>query len=326
MTSPTTVSIQLGRLGAPLLTNGRAPTFAEVGVERLAQEALQWQLLRAQGWFWETFATFDVQQQDRWLEIALLFGSVGESVLLAAAAEVEITLLRKALDDGRLSSGYFLALRFFAESQGQVVLSVGHRLTNLVARALMLDGSYPWGNRPPRAIHHRFIPFSDLPADWIAIEQVPQLLRIAPDSPHPGHLAMANAIESLHRHQAWRSLTIQRAVDFHRSRPESPFVSRPERISPWITTTHSRELRLGPSPPPDAALASKEIEMLALKSSQGLRALAAVMRQIRSGWLKAIPSVTGGHASIGRKGRLHVRPSARQSDVATRNVSHSTTK
>ena len=39
---------------------------------------------------------------------------------------------------------YGISQRWYAEAEGQTILSVGHRLANIVARALMGDALYPW--------------------------------------------------------------------------------------------------------------------------------------------------------------------------------------
>src|SRR5260370_32662138 len=103
-------SVRPARLAAPLLPGYNIPTLAELGIKFLEEELLEWQLVGTQAWFFEV-AAIQVTEKDRWSELALLFGSTAEGMLLAATAEVEIALLR-GLADHEVARGVWLAMRF----------------------------------------------------------------------------------------------------------------------------------------------------------------------------------------------------------------------
>ena len=87
------IAIRLQRLAVPIPRED-VPTFEDVGLTSLVEEATIWQTLRAHSWFW---GWGDLVQMPtaRWLEIGELFGSTGESVCLAASAQIEIEILRR---------------------------------------------------------------------------------------------------------------------------------------------------------------------------------------------------------------------------------------
>ena len=68
------VSIRLQRLAVPIPKES-LPTYAELSLLPLIDEATDWQILRAGGWFWGWSAAVG-QEGDRWVEIATLIGSV----------------------------------------------------------------------------------------------------------------------------------------------------------------------------------------------------------------------------------------------------------
>jgi hypothetical protein len=74
-----TIAIQLRRLAAPLKESD-LPSYAEVGLVPLVEEATNWQLVRGEGWLWSA-AALASDSPERWAEIAGLFGSTGESVV-----------------------------------------------------------------------------------------------------------------------------------------------------------------------------------------------------------------------------------------------------
>src|SRR5260370_42018413 len=121
------VAIRLRRLEVPI-GQEELPSYDDIGLTDLVEEATDWQLLRGGGWFWGLGSMVVPASPDRFTELAGLFGSTGESVLVAAAAEIEITALRHAILDGSMHRHYGIGQRFFAEAQGSLLLGAGHRM------------------------------------------------------------------------------------------------------------------------------------------------------------------------------------------------------
>src|SRR5882757_10291189 len=74
-----------------------------------------------------------------WREVRSLAGSIAESLMLAAASGNELRPNEYALAEGLEQDGFALAQRFIAEAQIGALVSIGHRLINLVARAPSRD-------------------------------------------------------------------------------------------------------------------------------------------------------------------------------------------
>jgi len=87
-------AIRLQRLGVPIAKEA-VPTYHDLGLASVVDEATEWQVLRAGAWFWGWAAMVGLDEPERWVEIGTLFGSVGESVCLAAVAEIEVEILRR---------------------------------------------------------------------------------------------------------------------------------------------------------------------------------------------------------------------------------------
>jgi hypothetical protein len=277
-----------------------APTLADLGLAELDDELLMWEQLRTGGqWFWELAAAFgSAHQRDRWREIALLFGSTAEAVRIAVTATVEIALLRSAMANRDLTSSYWLGVRFFAESQGQLTLGAGHRLANIVVRALMLDEAYPWSAVVPNMLRTPFLPFSDRKEHWVGMSAISHLTNVASAAAFPSVSTMAAIVRQLSLDVRWRRLEDQRGRDFHRAREESPVVARSPRSSAWSVDSGGTTLGLGPPAMPDPAIAEHAINEIAAISAAGLAALADQLQPFRLAWMTAIGEVSGGRLSF----------------------------
>jgi hypothetical protein len=294
-------SVRPARLAAPLLSGNEAPSLADVGLGWLEAEIIEWQLVRAQSWFYE-IAAIQAAEKDRWSELGLLFGSSAEGVLMAATAEVEIVLLRQFVNESGSAggpSGAWLGLRFFAESQGQMTLSAGHRLVNMVARALMADPSYPWpaASSAPlrkRILDRPFPPYSDERSHWLGMEDIDELVAIANRCPHQSLRTMAAIVGDLRATDQWKRLDEQRGKDFHRAREESPVVSRGERRTAWV----GNALNVGPPRDADPKRAEEDVERIAAISRAALEDLGRRLAPFRDSFFQSMNDVSGGSVRL----------------------------
>jgi hypothetical protein len=293
-------SIRLRRLAYSVAPDA-IPSFAEVGLAPLVAEAAAWQHLRVGSAFWEVIATADgtANQQDRWHEVGLLMGSAAESVLLATSAEIEIEILRRAVAGGSLPYQYVLAQRFFAESQSNQVLAFGHRLANLLVRALMLDSTYPFGVDCPNKLRRPFPVYSDNPAAWISLSELHSLEQLFEAAPHESLRSLYVTVIELRNQPEWRALEERRAVDFHRWRDETPLVAGAERATLWrhdpIGRTRTLELRASTTPGPATAVSA--VNEIVSVSRHALDLLESPMHRWRQTWMDAMSHLSGGEFS-----------------------------
>lgn len=276
-----TIAIRLQRLAVPV-AKSRIPTYEKLGLEALVREATRWQQLRSTGLAWG-MAAMRKAEPDRWVELANLFGSTGESALLAASAEVEIELLRGAIRDRTVSREYGISQRFFAEAQGQQVLGTGHRLANVVARALMADSNYPWGTRALGGISGRFPSESVDRSHWIAISRAGDLGRTAQASGVQSLERMARSLEQLRKSSEWRALEDQRGSDFHRARHESPYFAH----MTFSVEAGKKTISVYGSPSADDPAPQGRVEGICQISRSALNLLLPAMKGIRLGWTSA---------------------------------------
>lgn len=300
----TILSVRLGRLGVPGDLQEPRLTFGELGLLPLAQQAVYWQQVRANSWFAEINTMFKgVHQQDRWRELGQLFGSAAESTLLVCAAEVEIAMLRRAIREGKLDAAWYMAVRFFGESQGHQVLGFGHRCANIVLRALVLDAGYPfsWTRKRPR------VPpvFSGDKDDWPPLSEIDTMTQIAQASPHPGLQQLSATLRDLWSSKEWRALDHLRARDFHQARRESPIVARSPRATAWEEQPGQRTLSLGPDSTPTLEQATAEIDDLLATVRGAVDLLPAFMERFLEDWQQAADTL--GHGQRTDDGRLRFK-------------------
>lgn len=175
---------------------------------------------------------------DRWLRVALgLSGSIAESLVVAAACEVEVELLRMTGEAEAEIGG-----RFFSIASAQEVVGIGHRLTNLVQRAVCARPGY---GDFLRASSDRSIaqcasvedPRSASPAAWLSLNQptVRAMMRALRPVRHSSIRSGLAAIVALARSAEWTILNETRGEVFHRSRPESSVASGLDSFSGYVT-------------------------------------------------------------------------------------------
>jgi hypothetical protein len=298
-------AIRLQRLGVPIAKEA-VPTYHDLGLASLVDEATEWQVLRAGAWFWGWAAMVGLDEPERWVEIGTLFGSVGESVCLAAAAEIEVEILRRAIAGSVVRRYYGISQRWYAEAEGQTILSVGHRLANIVARALMGDALYPW-DQVLRRLETRFPASSTNKRHWISLAHANDLRRIADASPYASLKLMANGLDTLARSAAWKALEEQRGVDFHRSRSESPFVTKPA----FAVEPGQKSISMLGAPAADDASSKEFVEAICRAPREALQPLLAAMTSIREGWMRAMEEFSKG--TFTREGdHFRIEPSTKK--------------
>ncbi len=164
----------------------------------------------------------------RWLRFAHgLAGSIGESLVVCAGCEVEAAALR-ATDEPWTEIGE----RFFSIAASQETIGVGHRLINLVQRALSARGDYRGFMRASsdRALStgaSNEDPRTDSRAAWLSLNvTTAQAMKAAlRDVPHLSVHRMLDELVDLARSYEWQVLNEVRGEVFHRSRPESSISS-----------------------------------------------------------------------------------------------------
>lgn len=191
-------------------------------VERAAGVAAEWQTTSQRAAMWEMGGTLHGVQRDRMTEIARLISGAGEQLALARAAAIECELWRlQRQAQGEDKDGDEMCHRSLAELLMYYCISTGHAVANLTGRLLALDGRlHEWlldqleTNLPPHSNDRR---------DWLSCDQVTtmKLRKVARRAATPEQQQIPGALTELIRSDAWRNLTERRAIDFHRSRPQS---------------------------------------------------------------------------------------------------------
>jgi hypothetical protein len=293
-----TVSITLARLAYSASGLEGLPSYEELGLADLVEAGRQWQLLRADASTWEWNAAF-AGRPEAWREIGLLMGSVGESVMLAAAAQTEIEALRGAVRAGAIPHSCVLALRFFAEGQSHLLISVSHRLTNIALRGLMLAKGYPWSTTDRRVPAVPAAPYSPEKKDWIQFSLSPVLVELAEGSGIPSLTALAATVSSLASDPAWQELQHHRDEDFHRAREESPLVFDSRRAPVWRETgPGQRTLSMSWRPDPSADEALAWADSICSVPQQAMKALAPLLSRFADTWADCMHDLSDGRFSM----------------------------
>lgn len=100
--------------GAP---NTAQPSHDELGLSGLMDAAKRCWTFRG---YADHFAQAKIDvplDKNPWREVCGLAGSIGESLMLAAASEIEVEWHRRALANGDLPAQMSLGRRFFSESE-----------------------------------------------------------------------------------------------------------------------------------------------------------------------------------------------------------------
>lgn len=221
----------LGFLAAHGAEGVSAPTHAELKLGGVLVVAARCADLRSQGNRLRVLANPPVAlADDPWREIFGIAGSIGESLMLAAGCEVEAEWLRRARAAHALPDQMMLGQRFFSESEAQLALGIGHRLFNLVLRAVAVDRELRAKMLESRDLKqwaeaHR--PRVDTYAAWESLNKsrARALRRVVAGFPHPSVRSLVAVPACLAVSAAWRDLDETRGREFHRWRVESSVVA-----------------------------------------------------------------------------------------------------
>jgi hypothetical protein len=158
----------------------------------------------------------------QWRETCALAGSIAESLMLSAATYVECVWHRRAIAGGTEPDGMAIAQRYLADKAVETAVSVGHRLTNFVARvARTVPATRDQFGRVKRfaSLGPGYVPFETEDVDaWLALNNktIAVLGDVIPAVHHPSLRALDDLISS----PAWDSAFQIRAENFHRWRKE----------------------------------------------------------------------------------------------------------
>jgi hypothetical protein len=234
--------------GAP---RAHLPTFGELGLDPVIEAADRCFDVRSRADYLSVGNISSMRLADNpWREVLGLAGSIGESLVLAAGCEIEVEYHRRARLCGDLAQGMIIGQRFFSEAEGQKVLGVGHRLGNLVLRAVAIDRTIRVGLADDDAFlrwRDAHEPFSDERDTWIALNRdwARRLARLVKESPHGSIRRLVSAVVTLQRSTEWRNLDHSRGQRFHRWRAESSVVSGVDRTSGNIRELVSNGVVIG---------------------------------------------------------------------------------
>jgi hypothetical protein len=204
------------------------PTREELGLERAAQHAVDWQSHRNRA-LWEEFALGTrTYAAARWVrEIFGLFGIAGELILTSveASAEVEITRRAQKVEPlPAMRASQWRTIRFFAEGQANNLIVFGHTVANLTIRTLAMHPDFTVRGMAGLK-QNVFVPRS---ADrWAWASLTPALARefaLKARLLGSGSQQMADSVAALTA-GPWDELWRLRGEQYHRWRGESPGVS-----------------------------------------------------------------------------------------------------
>lgn len=163
--------------------------------------------------------------EDRFREIAGLFGSMGESLAIAVAVQSEIFLHRIWEESGERPKEMEVAERFFVEQLLQIQVSISHRFINLVAR--LLASRCDWRKLAPTRFEQlATTPWSDDREAWLNFGKpvTASLLSWAHKIDHAAPGEICKAANDLAISTEWDALDACRGEDFHRRRPNSSVI------------------------------------------------------------------------------------------------------
>ncbi|MFD6107981.1 hypothetical protein ACFWFQ_35580 [Nocardia salmonicida] len=174
--------------------------------------------------------------KSQWRESCALAGSIAETLMLGAAATVEIMWHEKALRSGKEPAGMALGQRFFADAVVENTVAVAHRLINLVARIMRTDN----GTQARMATHPNlkklgpdYIPFETIDQDaWLPLTANKiGALRAVADPSATAIVSVLDRLDALVASPAWNDAFGHRAENFHRLRLEHPHVAGVDRYT-----------------------------------------------------------------------------------------------
>ncbi|MDQ3481714.1 MAG: hypothetical protein M3423_10380 [Actinomycetota bacterium] len=254
--------------------------------DRIQREAKEWQNAAQMADWLKVRAAVGGGLADRWSELAMLFGSAGETLALACGARGEIAAWQtfRATGEPSLLSG--IGMRAFTEMEAYYLLGCGHRLINVTAKLLAVDETVH--DAFQSKFKTTFEPFSNAQRDWLPLNEskATALNEIAGASQHASLQMSAKPITRLVADVRWTVLTEQRHVDFHRWRPQSPGVLvHPPRSFREPTSDGGYAISVGASSHQE----SGELpERLAAAGTGAAQAITEAMTDFRSCWTTAV--------------------------------------
>jgi hypothetical protein len=238
-------------------------------------------------------------------EIHGLFGSVGELVLVGIEAEVEKTVLHKALSDEASGepSEYAVraararALRFFAEGQANNLVIAGHGLANLAVRTFVLHRRLS-AETVARAVNlapEDFLPGALERGAWASLHQktVTALLGQARAIGFEPLERVAVYLEDLISDPRWIALVKLRGTQYHRWRGESPGITGVNFGADSLRAQFERGevISFGSEMLPAYVQGEQVLEDLTHASRDALDALVDIMPGFQSTWGNAFSSL-----------------------------------
>ena len=248
----------------------------------------------------------------RWLRSAHgLAGSIGESLVVSVGCEVEANMLRTA--DGDWTE---ISERFFSIAASQEIIGVGHRLINLVERALSARPDYRTRLQasPDRTLAASAAdpdPRSTDRAAWVSLNSATAraLKGAFRDVSHPSVRAMLDELVELAASDEWRGVNEVRGEVFHRSRPESSISSGLDHESGYARaiTDHAGNavgIAVGGWNRYSAGDTRSDLEAAVTRAA--LDRVATAVRIVTTALVAAIEPLSGGHrrAEVEASGRI----------------------
>jgi hypothetical protein len=238
--------------------------------------ALEWTRLSEIARRQESLAVIAGLEYDRFYSLRRYQSMTGEKLIMACTTAVEAELWKREREGQEHSTQHELAHRAVAELQTHFLLSTGHDLANITARALALDQSlhvvllekvgsgFPVGGTGPD--------------NYIALnrDSVRALCKVARRSTYESLKDMPAALSLLLVDSAWTRMTEARHGEFHRERPSSHgSLILPERA--WVTHEGEPTLYIGF---PETSAASEGVAQD--RSEVCMKALAILANQMET--------------------------------------------
>lgn len=201
------------------------PELAELGIDEIHRVCVRaWKYSRID---FEPDTVAELKHS-QWRETCALAGSTAESLMLGSAAYIEAVWHQRVIDSEGEPAGMAIAQRYLADGAISDVVSVGHRLANLVVRVARTSPNTQVALaqvKRLRSLGPTYVPFrTDDPDAWLSLNSATvSRLRQALDPEL--HTASLDALDSLVASTEWVAAVGHRAENFHRWRKEHEYVT-----------------------------------------------------------------------------------------------------
>jgi hypothetical protein len=243
-----------GRLAAPT-SGAQLDSVLSRAWRTSAQEvASEWQMLSSVADFWE-LATGNAIQHGRPHELVGLISGAGEQLAMALTALVETELwgVHRLTQEAEASVTKFparsaadeMAHRAMADLAAYYLLSTGHAIANITARALALETT----------LHPHMLDFvgtwypvaSADPKDWASLNRdtAKALRRVAKKASSAEAQMLVEPMTKLIQSTSWHELEQRRGAHYHRRRPQSAGMAGVALSNPWVITGTTATLEYG---------------------------------------------------------------------------------